>query len=257
MIKPILRDIRAVTGVTGVALLRKRDGYSDDIFPAAFTAQHVGELYRILADVYRHLRGFARLVLTYDRVTVYLYNQPEYLLLATTLPDLDRRTFEVVINSKLSALVRVLDAIPPKGRPVEAAAREPVAGGSAIDPVLETFNRLSDRLTSECGRTQVSRCWREARRSAGVTYPVLSLFTVDANGHWNVRKGQQTFSGSEASRALADVAERFLEQLGPFQPRGMEILGALVAHDTNRLEQAGFVHFLKSIRPIRIPARPA
>ena len=255
MVKPILRDIRTVVGVTGVALLRKRDGLTEDIFPAAFTQQHAGELYHILANVYRHLRGFSRLVLTFDRVTVFLYNQPEYLLLATTLPDLDRRTFEIVINSKFGALTRVLDAVPLRGKPAEPAHRGSTKEASSVEAILMTLNRLADKLTTECGRTKVSHCWREARRAAGVTFPVLSLFTVDANGHWEVRKGQQTQSVSEAGQALADVVERFLDQLGPLQPRGIEILGALVANDADRLEQTGFVHFLKSIRPLHAPAR--
>ncbi len=254
MVKPILRDIRAVAGVTGVALLRKRDGYTEHIFPVAFTGEHSARLYETLAGVYRHLRGFSRLMLSFERVTIYLFNRPEFLLLMTTLPDLDQRMFNMVVNSKFAALDRALDTIPAAGKPGKGRPHEASTTGSPTEAILLAMNRLSDKLIQECGRAKVSRCWREARKPALTSYPLLWLLSVDANGHWAVRKGQQSASGAEASRALAELTDLFLEKLGPLQPLGREIFASIVDHDTERLEKSGFLHFLKASRPKRTPA---
>jgi len=254
MIKSILRDIRAVGGVTGIALLRKRDGYSEKIFPAAFSEEHSVRLYETLAEVYRHLRGFSHLTLSFERVTVYLFNRPEFLLLVTTLPDLDFRVFDLVVKSKFAALDRALDNIPAAGKPDKGKSRQAAASESPIGAILHALNRLSDKLIEECGRARVSRCWRDARKSIGDTDPLLSALAVDGNGHWAVRKGQPDPSGVQAVRALSELTILFLEQLGPLQPLGKEIFASIATKNRSLLESSGFLHFLKAANLKNTPA---
>ena len=106
--RQILSDIRALSGVTGVAVIAKRTGKIEHFFPAAFTERHTQFLRELITSTYQRLRGFTRLALRFERVVVHLYNQPEYLLFVTTLPDTDTRQFEMVVNSKLGSISREL-----------------------------------------------------------------------------------------------------------------------------------------------------
>jgi len=255
MVKTILRDIRAVGGVTGVALVRKRDGYSERIFPAAFTEKHSAAVHDILAKVYRQLRGFSRLMLTFERVTVHLFNRPELLLLVTTLPEHDQRVFELVVNSKFAALDRALDNIPAiskiNGRPA-VSSKEDV---NPIEIILDTVNRFSDKLVGECGRARVSQHWRDARKTVGIKFPVLALFTVDGNAHWAIRKGQQLGEEMHIGQAWAELLLAFLDKLGPLQPLGREIFATLAERYRRQLDETGLLHFLKYPQLKGTPAR--
>ena len=245
MIKSILRDVRAVRGVTGVALLRKRDGYTENIFPAAFTEEHAAALYKILVSVYRQLRGFSRLMLSFERVTLFLYNRPEFLLLVTTQIDLDQQMFELVVNSKFTALHRALDSIPVTGKPLAHTATRAASSLSSTELILDAMNRLSDKLIAECGRAQVTRDWREARKTVGITHPLLSLFSVDGNGHWAIRRGQQPEAGIRTTEALAGLILVFIDKLGPLQRQAKEIFATVIERDRELLEKFGFFNFLK------------
>ncbi len=246
MIRTFLRDIRAVGGVTGVAILRKRDGFTEHIFPAAFSEEHFHRLYEMLVEAYRQLRGFSCLIMSFERVTVHLFNQNEFLLLATTLPDLDQRVFEMVVKSKLLVLDRVLDKIPIVGKPAAGRAPERPDSSTPLRAVLWTMNQLSDKLIADAGRTRVVRYWWEARKAVTDPQAVLSLFTVDPNGHWTVRKGKSLLESPQTSRALAETTELFLEKLGNLQPLGQEIFNSLITSNRINLEVSGFLHYLKA-----------
>jgi len=245
MVKAILRDIRAVGGVTGVALLRKRDGYTERIFPAAFTEEHSVALHDILAKVYRQLRGFSRLMLTFERVTVHLFNRPELLLLVTTLPDHDQRVFELVVNSKFAALERALDNIPAVSKTGGWPAASAKEDMNPVEIILHTVNQFSDKLVGECGRARVSQHWRDARKTVETKFPVLALFTVDGNAHWAIRKGQQPAEEMRIGQAWAELLLAFLEKLGPLQSLGREVFAALAERYRKQLDETGLLHFLK------------
>lgn len=249
MIKPILRDIRAVGGVTGVVVLRKRDGFTEHIFPAAFSEDHFKQLYEMLVGAYRGLRGFSRLNLTFERVTIHVFSQNEFLLLVTTQPEVDQRVFEMVVKSKLSALERMLDMTPIIGENMPETSPQPAADGMPLRAVLAALNELSDGLIAEIGRTRVTHCWWEARKTASHAADILTQFSVDPNGHWAVRKGNSQPRESEAGRALAEVTELLLEKLGNLQPVGREALYAIIFRHRDNLEGSSFLHHLKSHRP--------
>lgn len=249
MIKPILRDIRAIGGVTGVAVLRKRDGFTEHIFPAAFSEDHFKQLYGMLVEAYRGLRGFSRLNLTFERVTIHLFSQSEFLLLVTTQPEVDQRVFEMVVKSKLSALERMLDMTPIVGENADDADDQPATSGAPLHAVLGTINELSDGLIAEIGRARVTHCWWEARKTASQAADILTQFSVDPNGHWAVRKGHSHLPEADAGRALAEVTELLLEKLGNLQPVGREALYAIVFRNRDYLEGSSFLHHLKSYRP--------
>lgn len=255
MVRTALRDIRAVDGVTGVTILRKRDGYTERIFPAAFSDEHFDRLYEMLVEAYRHLRGFSYLIMTFERVTVHLFNQNEFLLLATTLPDNDQRVFEMVVKSKFPALERILDKIPIGGEPAARQTQGSATSAAPLDPVLQTLNLLSDTLIAKVGRARTTRCWWEARKSLTGSPAVLSLLTVDPNGHWAVRKGKSLTETPEVCRALAEITGLFLAELGTLQTLGHEILSTLLHRHRSQLESSGFLHYLKAVRPGRARAR--
>jgi hypothetical protein len=252
MIKPILRDIRAVGGVTGVVVLRKRDGFTEHIFPAAFSEDHFKQLYEMLVGAYRGLRGFSRLNLTFERVTIHVFSQNEFLLLVTTQPEVDQRVFEMVVKSKLSALERMLDMTPIIGENTPETSPQPAADGAPLQAILAVLNELSDRLIAETGRARVTHCWWEARKATPHAPDVLTQFSVDPNGHWAIRKGGLRPRESEAGRALAKVTELLLEKLGNLQPVGREALQAIISRHHDHLEGSCFLQHLKSYRPGKV-----
>ena len=101
----ILRDIRAVSGVTGVAILVKHDGRMERLFPAAFTERHSEELQALVTNAYQRLRGFTRLSLRFERVVVHLFNQPEFLLLATVLPDVEEMLYAALEDFRVDLMI--------------------------------------------------------------------------------------------------------------------------------------------------------
>ncbi len=254
MLKKILRDIRAVGGVTGVTLLRKRDSYTESIFPAAFTEEHAELLHGVLIGVYRHLRGFSRIQLTFERTTVFLFARPEFLLLVTTLPGLDKHMFEMVVNSKFATLERALDTIPVSDK--DGQSRKPVAdvGEPSLQAILGAMNRFSADLLTECGRAKVSQYWREARSKTAQQYAFLSSLAIDPNCRWSVRKGQKLTASATTSRGLAEMTDHFVNRFGSFKPVAREMLFSVVQRDEKRLEESGYLHFLKTINPNRTPA---
>ncbi|MFC1475967.1 hypothetical protein ACFLQW_03095 [Candidatus Zixiibacteriota bacterium] len=254
MIRTVLRDIRAVSGVTGVAILRKRDGFTEHIFPVAFSEEHFHRLYEMLVEAYRHLRGFSYLIMSFDRVTVHLFNRNEFLLLATTLPDLDQRVFEMVVKSKISVFDRILDRIPIAGKSADGRARERTASNTPLRAVLWTMNQLSNKLIADAGRSRVARYWWEARKAATDPEATLSLFTIDPNGHWTIRKGKSLPESPQTSRALAEITELFIAKLDDLQPLGQEIFNSLITSNQINLEASGFLHYLKTARPGRVRA---
>ncbi len=249
MIKPVLRDIRAVAGVTGVAILRKRDGYTEHIFPAAFSSEHYRQLYEMLVTAYRQLRGFSRLNLTFERVNVQLFSQNEFLLLVTTQPNVDQHVFEMVVKSKLPALDRMLDMTPIVDKPTGPDAVKKQPTGTQLQGVLDTVNGLSDELIAEIGRARVTHCWWEARKAATDAPAVLSQFSVGPNGHWAIRKGKTIPRESDAGQTLAEVTELFLEKLGSMQQVGRETLYSKIFRNRDNLEGSNFLHHLQSKHP--------
>ena len=155
--RQILSDIRAQSGVTGVAVIAKRTGKIDHLFPAAFTERHTQFLRELITSTYQRLRGFTRLALRFERVVVHLYNQPEFLLFVTTLPDTDTRQFEMVVNSKFGSISRELvprgNAMVPGTTTSRAARPAPTAAPSAsstccVRPPPHTISSCSPSLNN-------------------------------------------------------------------------------------------------------------
>jgi len=255
MVKAVLQDIRAVAGVTGVAVLRKRDGFTEHIFPAAFSEEHFRQLYEMLVNAYRKLRGFSRLDLTFERVTIHLFSQNEFLLLVTAQPDADQLVFEKIVKSKLPALDRMLDLIPIIGETAPGPTAEKPAKDAPLLAVLDTLNQFSDALITKIGRARVTHCWWEARKAAVRSPAVLALFSVGPNGHWAIRKGKALPRETEAGGTLAEVTELLLDKLGNVQPAGRETLQTIVSRNREHLEGSTFLHGLKSLRSEKTKAR--
>ena len=110
------------------------------------------------------------------------------------------------------------------------------------------MNQLSDKLIADAGRARVARHWWEARKTVNDPEAVLTLFTVDPNGRWAVRKGKSLPESPQTSRALAETTELFLEKLGELEPLGREIYSSLIASNRNNLEAAGFLHYFEAAR---------
>lgn len=250
----ILSDIRALAGVTGVAVLAKRDGHVDHLFPAAFTEKHTERLLDLITRSYQRLRGFSRLTLRFDRVIVHLFNQPEYLLLVTSLLDTDLDRFEAVVRSKFARIGQKLSA-----RDAVAAPRGTrTVGGTQVqgDPIgilIRALNSVTDRLHASRGRVLVVADWRRARDDVVRTYVELAALAVDTAGHLTIRKGRHLDPTATNIEAFARLAERFFMQIGTARPVAEELFYSFLEPHRSTLEPFGFYLFLGSAerRPVR------
>jgi hypothetical protein len=261
--RQILSDIRALSGVTGVAVIAKRTGKIDHFFPAAFTDRHTQFLRELITSTYQRLRGFTRLALRFERVVVHLYNQPEYLLFVTTLPDTDTRQFEMVVNSKFGSIARELvnsgNAMVPGTTTVSPMRPTTVAQSptpstipgparpkvdDAIVRLMTACNSLTDQMAESRGRLRLSNDWRKARDLANGTSGVLDPIMVDAAGRLQMRKGQSLPTTAVVMSAFAVMIDSFFETLDTQRTMAEEEFYMLLRPHRALLEPAGFFMYL-------------
>ncbi|HEX9749772.1 MAG TPA: hypothetical protein VGB22_00575 [candidate division Zixibacteria bacterium] len=253
--RAILSDIRAHVGVTGVAVLAKRDGAIEHLFPAAFTERHTERLIKLFTETYQRLRGFTRLTLRFERVSVHLFNQPEYLLFATVLPDSDEQQFEMVARSKFHAIAlavansRSKSATSARGTTGEASYGRP-------DPVallINALNAMSAKMIRTRGMVRLAADWRRARDIVATVHEPLTALAVDATGRFEIRKGRQMAPTAATVEAIARLAEQFFEEVGTDRPEAEEIFYSAVERHREALEPYGLFLFLGN--NARKPAR--
>lgn len=257
--RQILSDIRALSGVTGVAVIAKRTGKIDHFFPAAFTERHTQFLRELITSTYQRLRGFTRLALRFERVVVHLYNQPEYLLFITTLPDTDTRHFEMVVNSKFGSISRELvhsgnamvpgttTVTPSRPTTIAPAATPSSTRNSSDDAMLRLINAcnsLTDQLADSRGRLRLANDWRKARDLANGTSGTLDPIMVDAAGRLQMRKGQSLPATAVVMSAFAVMIDSFFETLETQRTMAEEEFYMLLRPHRALLEPAGFFMYL-------------
>jgi len=263
MMRTILSDIRALAGVTGVAVVAKRDGRIERLFPAAFTEQHTQRLLDLVTSTYQRLHGFTRLALRFERVVVHLFNQPEYLLFVTVLPDIDSRQLETLAYSKFNAIARAL-ARPEASPPRNAPSRKPATRGTgsqftgdpAGDPVailIKACNTLSDMMADSRGRIRLAADWRKAREYANQDDGALAPLFIDAAGRMEIRKGQAILAQAAVIDAFARMIDCFLEGLGTARTIAEEEFYALLEPRRPVLEPAGLYLYLGSTARAKSP----
>lgn len=257
---PILRDIRAVSGVTGVAILVKHDGHMERLFPAAFTERHSEELQKLVTNAYQRLRGFTRLSLRYERVVVHLFNQPEFLLFATVLPDVEEAVFEAVVRSKLPAITRSITR-PTAGSPkrtkdaqhtsLSPSGPSKTPTGDAVRVLLDAFSRVTQEFGGRLGWARVAGLWRDARDRAAMDNVGIAAIEVDPGGQFSIRKRRYVQPTAANVESLARVWLGFVNAVGTHAPDAETIFFRCIEPYHDLLEYHGFFHFLKSQRPTR------
>ena len=246
--RTVLRDIRAVSGVTGVAVMVKRDGRAEHFFPAAFTERHTSELLKMVTAAYQRLRGFSRLQLRFDRVTVHLINQPEFLLFVTTLPDIDETLFQTVVSSKLPTVARMIAT----QDTAERGSGRGAAGAHGFNPavfdvLLDGCNSVTRRLASKTGLSRLSTGWRAARDAAITRNPALASIEVDAAGHLSVRKGRSLPPTAATIQAIAHMIESFMDGVATLRPDGEDAMYNVFERHHDLLESHGYFHYAKTL----------
>ncbi|GAB4328146.1 MAG: hypothetical protein Kow0074_23880 [Candidatus Zixiibacteriota bacterium] len=257
---PILRDIRAVAGVTGVAILVKHDGRMERLFPAAFTDRHCEELQKLVTNAYQRLRGFTRLSLRYERVVVHLFNQPEFLLFATVLPDIEEAVFEAVVRSKLPAITRSIarpaagdrrstaqtQGAKPQRSPSPATRQTPT--GDAVRVILDAFSRVTRTVGKGMGVVRAAGIWREVRDRVTMDNVAMAAVEVDPAGQFGIRKGRFVRPSAANIESLAQLWTGFVNSIGTFGPDAETEFFRCIEPYHDLLEYHGFFHFLKSHR---------
>lgn len=244
--RPILREIRAVAGVTGVAVIIKQDGQVERVFPAAFTERHTEELLKLVTTAYQRLRGFNRLSLRFERVVVHLLNEPEFLLFATVLPDSDERLFESVVQSKLSPITRELTRRNESVRISRAASRKAeTQSDHAINILVQACNALAHVIGDKVSLNSAAKAWRDAREVVSAEYEALCALEVDAGGRLSVRKGRFLAPSADNMRALAEMVHEFFKILGTSGANAENVFYTLLDPHREALEESGFFHFMR------------
>lgn len=247
--RTILRDIRAVAGVTGVAVLVKRDGRTEHLFPAAFTERHTGELLKMVTTAYQRLRGFSRLHLRFDRVTVHLLNQPEFLLFVTVLPDVDESLFETIVSSKLPTIARMVSAADSAEKTAGSIHPSSVGGRfnpAVVDVLLDGCNSITRRLAGTTGLNRLATGWRSAREAAQTKTPAMVAVEVDAAGHLSLRKGRTMPPMVATVEGFAFMIEHFMDGIGTLRPEAEDAFYATLERHHELLESHGFFHYAKT-----------
>jgi hypothetical protein len=244
--RPILRDIRAVAGVTGVAVIVKQDGHVESLFPAAFTQQHTEELLKLITAAYQRLRGFNWLSLRFERVVVHLLNQPEFLLFATVLPDIDEHLFETIVKSKLPSIGRELSRENERGRGERAGSTKSQAQPErAVSVLIQACNALAHILGDKVSLTGVASAWRQARGTATSDNDALAALEVDAGGKLNILKGRVLPPSADSMKAIAEMVQRFFTSLGTAGTTAEGAFYALLEPHRHMLEEYGFYYFMR------------
>jgi hypothetical protein len=204
---------------------------------------------QLVTETYRRLRGFSRLSLRFERVIVHLFNQPDYLMFVTVLPDTDMRHLETVIRSKFAKISltltqgqlsrdngrvsRTLSAIPP---------------GDPITTLVDILNNVSARLGTTRGMARVAADWRRARDTAAEEFEALTALAVDPGGRLSVRKGRRLEPNAETIEAFMCLAEEFFVAIETARPEAEERFYSLLERHRQTLEPCGVFLFSQSPR---------
>jgi len=244
--RQILRDIRAVAGVTGVAVIIKQNGQVESLFPAAFTERHTEELLKLITTGYQRLRGFNRLSLRFQRVVVHLINQPEFLLFATVLPDIDEHLFETIVKSKLPSIGRILVRRNEASRNErQAGARSQAQPDRVVGVLIQSCNALAHIIGEKVSLTGVASAWRQSREAAVSMNDALAALEVDAGGKLSVRKGRVLTPSADNMKSLAGMVQQFFTLLGTAGTTAEGAFYALLEPHRDVLEEYGFFHFMR------------
>jgi len=245
-VRPILRDIRAVSGVTGVAVIIKQNGRVESLFPAAFTERHTEELLKLVTAGYQRLRGFNRLSLRFQRMVVHLINQPEFLLFATVLPDIDEHLFETIVRSKLPSIGRELVRQNESSRSDRHGALKAQAQPErVVNALLLACNALPYIICDKVSFTGAASAWRQSRETAVALNDALAALEVDAGGKLNVRKGRVFTPSADNLKSFAGMVQQFFTLLGTAGPTAEGAFYALLEPHREMLEECGFFHFMR------------
>lgn len=254
--RAILSDIRGLPGVTGIAVLSKRDGRIEHLFPAAFTDRHTDRLLQLVTDTYKRLRGFSRLILRFERVIVHLFNQPEYLMFVTVLPETDMQQLETIIRSKFikiaHRLVQTRGAADGQHLPRRPAT---VPAGDPVATLIDILNAVSTRLGTERGLARLAIDWRRARDKIAEQYEVLAALAVDPSGNLSIRKGRNMSPSAETIEALVRLTEEFLVLIETARPDAEEHLHGLLERERALLEPHGVFLFFNQRARRRVARR--
>ncbi|HUU44321.1 MAG TPA: hypothetical protein VM118_01200 [Acidobacteriota bacterium] len=250
-----LSDIRALPGVTGIAVLSKRDGRIEHLFPAAFTDRHTERLLQLVTETYKRLRGFSRLILRFERVIVHLFNQPDYLMFVTVLPETDMRQFETVIRSKFAKIAHTLaqTQAAPEGR--RLPTKTTVPPGDPVVVLIDILNTVSARLGTTRGMARVAVDWRRARDTVAEQYQVLTALAVDPSGSLSIRKGRSLEPNAETIEAFVRLAEEFFVLIETARPDAEENFHSLIERSRALLEPYGVLLFLNQRARRRVVRR--
>jgi hypothetical protein len=184
-------------------------------------------------------------------VVVYLFNQPDYLLFASVLPDCEEHVFETIVKSKFSAIGRTLAREASVGRdsagPATTSQRTGQPSTRAIEVLIQACNAISQVMGGKISRAKVASAWRHARDDAAMANEEMTALEVNADGKLNLRKGRVIAASVANVRSFAGIAHSFFAVLETAGAEAEEAFYSLIEPHRGMLEEHGFYMFLREI----------
>jgi hypothetical protein len=190
-------------------------------------------------------------------VVVHIFNQPDYLLFVTVLPDQDEAMVETVVKSKLAAISREI-ARESKTNRAPSRSGEPALSKQA-DPVmliLDICNAVNHLVGPDLGLTRAATAWRQARDIVAEKNLGMAALEIEPGGRLTVRKGRVLAPNAENIESLAWMVRHFLGFLGTEGPAAEEAFFTAARLHKTTLEHHGFYHFLEAALGKSDPTEP-
>ena len=236
----ILADIKAVQGVTGVAIVDLQKSVTYKLLPAHLDNDQVRRLGASLFDLSQKAKGPVRLDLKFDNGTAILVKLNRAAIFVYGRPSLNQSLLKLVLKSSVSAIERRLSA----GSEVRQASHHKTLGAPSLDYV-ETLVKTANQIALSYGRYVgiylVGQRMRQAREELLAEFPFLANFSVGNDGSVAMIQGKKI----SASDNLVLGFARWLSLLGRLCRKVSPVVRDLKVSElteewADKLEEMGF-----------------
>jgi len=193
----ILEEIKSVQGVTGVLVWNKKTLSSSQILPANFAFGMIKSTCQKMANLAQALGVFAKAELFYANGIAIFLDQPSTLILILGRTNLDSRLLDLVLNSCLARLEKLLSFKRLEGDDF------PVLEQKKMDRLLEGMNLISSYISDRIGAYRTTQNLRQAKDKLIASHSFMANLFVDNNARLSIIKGKQGLWSGEVILAFA------------------------------------------------------
>jgi len=236
----ILADIKAVQGVTGVAIVDLEKSVTYRLLPAHLDNDQVRRLGVTLFELSQKTKEPIRLDLKFDNGMAVLVKLNLAAIFVYGRPSLNQSLLKLVLKSSVSAIERRLAG----GSETRQASYDRTSPTSALDYV-ETLVKAANQIALSYGKYVgiylVGQRMRQAREELLAEFPFLANFCVGNDGSVTMIQGKEISAGDNLVLGFA----RWLSLLGRFCRKVSPVVrdlgvSQLTKEWADKLEEMGF-----------------